>query len=77
MLANAGQNKVPLSRLLNDSGIGALAAAPANAGSPSALGAVSDLGAGPMVLLAILLATAVAFAVQGGVRGWLRRRSGV
>jgi hypothetical protein len=75
VLAQAGKDKGPLSRLLTDSGPGSVQTGPGNIGAPSALGAVFGLGAGPTALLAILVATAVGFAVRGPVRGWLRRRS--
>jgi hypothetical protein len=75
VLAQAGKDKAPLSQLLTDSGPGSLQTGPGNVVGPSALGAAFDLGVGPTALLAILLATAVGFAVHGPVRGWLRRRS--
>jgi hypothetical protein len=76
VLAQAGKDRRPLSQLLGpDSGIGSLRNGPGNVGSPSLLGAAFDLGAGPTVLLAILLATALGLAARGSVRGWrLRRR---
>jgi hypothetical protein len=77
VLANAGEDRSALKQLLNDSGVGAAGSGSGNSGSPSAFGAAFDLGTGPTVLLGILLATAVAFAVQGGVRGWFHRRSSV
>jgi hypothetical protein len=46
----------------------------AGVAAPSALGAAFDLGAGPTILLAILLATVVALAVHGSLREWRRRR---
>jgi hypothetical protein len=39
------------------------------------LGAAFDLGAGPLVLLSILLATALGLAARGSIRSWLHRRS--
>jgi hypothetical protein len=75
VLAQAGNDKLPLSRLLNgDTAIGSLGSGPGGA-SPGLLGAAFDLGAGPTVLLAILLATALGLAGRGRVHGWLRRRS--
>lgn len=74
VLAQAGADKVPLSNLLTGSG-GSLSAADGG-GSPGLLGAVFDLGTGPLVLLAILLATAIGLAARGGLRGRLSRRSG-
>lgn len=73
VLAQAGADKAPLSRILTESG-GSLSEA-GSGGSPGVLGAVLDLGTGPLVLLTILLATAIALAARGGVRGRLRRRS--
>jgi hypothetical protein len=75
VLAHAGNDRLPLSRLLNgDTAIGSLGSG-AGGGSPGLLGAAFDLGAGPTVLLAILLATALGLAGRGRVHGWLRRRS--
>jgi len=72
VLARAGADKGPVKRLLTDSGLGNLRSG--NVAGPSLLGAALDLGVGPMVLLAILLATAVGLATRGSVRGWLLRR---
>jgi hypothetical protein len=80
LLSHAGKDKAALQAIASMPGYGAkrgiLAtdAAPAVA-APSALGAAFDLGTGPTILLAILLATAVAVAAQGGIRSWRRRRS--
>jgi len=75
VLAQAGQDKAPLSRLLGDAGAGSLQNGSGSVASPGLLGAAFDLGAGPAALLAILLATALALAARGSVRGWrLRRR---
>jgi hypothetical protein len=75
VLAHAGNDRLALSRLLNgDTAIGSLGSGPGG-GSPGLLGAAFDLGAGPTVLLAILLATALGLAGRGRVLGWLRRRS--
>jgi hypothetical protein len=73
VLAQAGSDKAPLSKLLTESG-GSLPAGADSGGSPGLLGAAFDLGVGPTVLLAILLATAVGLAARGNIRGWLRRR---
>jgi hypothetical protein len=43
--------------------------------SPGTLGAAFDLGAGPTTLFALILATALACVLGGGLRGWRRRRS--
>jgi hypothetical protein len=75
VLAQAGEDKAPLSHLLTDSGLGTVKTGPVNVAGSSSFGAAFDLGAGPTALLAILLATALGFAVHGPVRGWLRRRS--
>jgi hypothetical protein len=73
-LARSGKDRKPLSNILGDSGITSLRRS-ASVGSPSALGAAFDLGVGPTVLLAILLATALGLAARGSVRGLrLRRR---
>lgn len=74
VLAQAGKDKAPLSRVLIDSGLGNVQSGPGNVGSPSLLGAVSDLGAGPTALLAILLASALALAVHAGLRNRRRGR---
>jgi len=74
VLAQAGADKDALSNLLTESGgTGTLAAGDDTTG-PGLLGAVLDLGAGPLALLAILLATAVGLASRGPVRGWFRAR---
>lgn len=77
VLAHAGPDKDALSRLLRDSGIGTLQSPTVAVVAPSALGAAFDLGTGPTVLLALLLATAVGLAVLNGLRGWRGRGSGV
>ena len=74
-LSQAGKDRRPLKNLLADGGLGSMKDG-ANAGSPTMLGAAFDLGAGPLVLLAILLATACGLAARGSVRSWLHRRSG-
>jgi hypothetical protein len=73
-LSLAGRDRGPLKTLVTDGGLGSLKEG-ANAGSPSMLGAAFDLGAGPLVLLSILLATALGLAARGSVRSWLHRRS--
>ena len=72
-LAHAGADKAPLSRLLMDSGNGGPLRS-GNVAGPSLLGAALDLGVGPLALLGILLAAALALAARGGARGWFRRR---
>ena len=71
VLLHAGKDKAPLSRLMNDSGISPLHGGPGNVAGPSLLGAALDLGPGPLALLGILVAAALALAVHGGMR---RRR---
>jgi hypothetical protein len=72
-LARAGNDRGPLKHLLVGPAVGSLKGG--NVASPSMLGAVSDLGAGPLALLSILLATALGLAARGSVRSWLHRRS--
>jgi hypothetical protein len=78
LLANAGKDKAVLSSLIRNpgygtkrglerSGLGSIA-------SPSALGAAFDLGAGPIALLAVLLASALGLAFHQGLRARRRRR---
>ena len=74
-LSQAGRDQRPLKHLLTDGNLGSMTGG-ANAGSPTMLGAAFDLGAGPLVLLAILLAAACGLAARGSVRSWLHRRSG-
>lgn len=73
VLAQAGQDKRPLSRLLIGSGPNSLQSG-GGGGAPGLLGAALDLGPGPTALLAVLIASAMALAVHGGVRSWRRRR---
>lgn len=73
-LSQAGRDRRPL-QILTAGGLGPMKGG-ANAGSPTMLGAAFDLGAGPLVLLSILLATALGLAARGSVRSWLQRRSG-
>jgi hypothetical protein len=74
VLLLAGRDKAPLSRLLDDSGISRLHGGPGNVGEPSLLGAALDLGPGPLALLAILLASALALGVHGVIRSRQRGR---
>lgn len=74
-LSQAGRDRVPLKNLVADAGPGPMKGG-ANAGSPTLLGAAFDLGAGPLVLLSLLLATALGLAARGSIRSWLDRRSG-
>lgn len=74
VLAAVGKDKGALSRLLGDSsqtGVGAAG----TVASPSALGAIFDLGSGPNVLLAFLIATVLGLTVYSGVRSWRSRRA--
>jgi hypothetical protein len=73
VLSQAGQDRAPLTRLLGSGGESLQSSG--SVASPGLLGAAFDLGAGPTALLAILLATALALAARGGVRGWRRKRS--
>lgn len=79
VLAHSGRDKSLLKPLLTDPGLGARrdleSVNSGTAGSPSALGAVFDLGPGPVALFAILVATALTIAVRGGLRGWRHLRS--
>ena len=74
VLAHAGADEVPLSKALNDSGSGPLHGGSANVVGPSFLGAALDLGPGPLALLAVLLASAVGFAIYNGARNRRRER---
>ena len=73
VLAGAGADKGPLSQLLQNSDDESLQNGE-DVASPGLLGAVFDLGAGPLVLLAILFGTAIGLAARGGVWQRLRRR---
>jgi hypothetical protein len=73
-LSQAGRDRGPLKNLVTDGGPGSLKGG-ASAGSPTLLGAAFDLGAGPLVLLSLLLATAFGLAARGSLRTWLQRRS--
>lgn len=76
VLAQAGSDQGALKNLVAaDAGLGKSGSEPGDNGSPSALGAAFDLGSGPTILLAILLATVVALGAHGGLRSWRRRRS--
>jgi hypothetical protein len=46
-----------------------------NATQPGTFNAAFDIGAGPGVLFALVLGTALFLAVGGGLRGWRRRRA--
>jgi hypothetical protein len=74
VLLLAGKDKAPLSRLLNDSGISPVHGGSDNVAGPSLLGAALDLGPGPLALLALLVASALALAVHGGIRNRRRGR---
>lgn len=73
-LSQAGSDSGPLRRLVADGGLGSLKGG-VGASSPTMLGAAFDLGAGPLALLSILLATALGLAARGSLRSWLHRRS--
>jgi hypothetical protein len=72
-LAQAGRDRGPLKHLVA-SGLGDLSGND-SAGSPTILGAAFDLGAGPLALLFILLATALGLAARGSLRGRRRQRA--
>lgn len=74
VLALAGKDRGPLSRLLHDSGISPLRGGSGNVVGPGLLGAALDLGAGPLALLAILLASALAIGAHGVMRRRQRER---
>lgn len=75
VLQHAGKDRGALKNLLgNDAGLGSLSRG-SGGGSPSLLGAAFDLGAGPTILLAILLGIGLGVAARGGVGSWLRKRS--
>lgn len=81
LLAKAGKDKKVLSNLLTNPGYGATrglskSVVVGTIASPSALGAAFDLGAGPIALLAILLASALGLSVHQGLRSRRRRRTG-
>ena len=71
VLAQAGTDKAPLSQLLTESGGTGTLAGVDNAAGPGLLGAVLDLGAGPLALLGILVVTALGLASRR-MRGLLR-----
>ena len=71
VLAHAGKDSGPLHQLLLGAGPGSLENGNGSGGSPSLLSSVFGLGAGPLVLIGLVLATALALATRG--RGWLRR----
>jgi hypothetical protein len=74
VLAHAGADQDALKNLVAaDAGLGHVGSESGDVGSPSAFGAVSDLGVGPTALLAILLASALALAIHGGLRNRRRR----
>lgn len=76
VLAQAGSDQGALKNLVAaDTGLGQGSSEAGDNGSPSALGAAFDLGSGPTILLAILLATVVALGAHGGLRSWRRRRA--
>lgn len=75
VLQQAGKDRSALKNLLGQDGnIGSLSKG-SGGGSPSLLGAAFDLGAGPTILLAILLGVGLGVAARGGAGNWLRRRS--
>jgi hypothetical protein len=75
VLAHLGPDKGAVKNLLGQEAPVDNVASGSAGGSPSILGAAFDLGAGPTVLLAILLGTALGLAARGRVGGWLSKRS--
>jgi hypothetical protein len=77
-IAHAGYDKKILTKLVTDASLGATQALPASAPykvkTPSALGAVFDLGSGPTALFAMLAAAAIVLIGVGGFRGRRQRR---
>jgi hypothetical protein len=75
VLAQAGKDKAPLKNLFaGDATIGSLRST-SSGSSPSLLGAAFDLGAGPTILLAILLGVGIGLAARGRLGGLLGKRS--
>jgi hypothetical protein len=74
VLAQAGNDKVPLSRLLNGSGVDPLKGGPDSVAGPGLIGAALDLGLGPLALLAILLVSAGALVAYGVMQNRQRQR---
>ncbi|HEY2741449.1 MAG TPA: hypothetical protein VGI69_04620 [Gaiellaceae bacterium] len=75
VLAGAGADKQPLSRLVAGAGLGNPESGAASVAAPSAFAAILDLGPGPAVLLGILLATAVGLLLHRRLRGSRRART--
>lgn len=75
LLAHAGKDKALLAKMLSNPAYGATRglenSGVGSTASPSLLGAVLDLGAGPLALLAFLVASALGLAIHKGMR---RRR---
>jgi hypothetical protein len=69
VLAGAGADKPPLSRLVAGADLGNPESGAASVAAPSAFAAILDLGSGPAVLLGILLATAVGLLLHRRLRG--------
>lgn len=74
VLAQAGNDKMPLSRLLNGSGVDPLQGGPDSVAGPGLIGAALDLGLGPLALLAILLVSAGALVAYGVMQNRQRQR---
>jgi hypothetical protein len=75
VLQHLGKDRGAVKNLLGgDAAIGSLPSGPGG-GSPSLFGAAFDLGAGPTILLAILLGVGIGLAARGRVGGWLAKRS--
>ena len=75
VLQHLGRDRGVVKNLMgNEAAIGNLASG-SGGGSPSLFGAAFDLGAGPTILLAILLGVGIGLAARGRVGGWLGKRS--
>lgn len=74
VLSEAGRDRGPLTAALGEAGPDSLQGGSGNVAGPSLLGAALDLGAGPLALLAILLASALALGAHGVMRNRRRGR---
>jgi hypothetical protein len=78
---HGGKHQSDLQRLAESPNFGGVdrklqRVAPGSVATPSAVSALFDLGAGPLALIAILIASAVALLGSTGWRGWRRWRGG-
>jgi hypothetical protein len=72
--SKGGKDAPLLKQMVTHPGFERHLAAVGDAGQPGTFNAAFDLGAGPTVLFALVLGTALFVAVSGGLRGWRRRR---